>query len=293
MSEENRVFVRSDDVVLWLVIVFCFTVPVILVILWTITDRLYPPMLVSILLGIGTAALTYRYLGGTGMSELQLGALKVAGSAAMLLGTAGFTNWGLTTQMTRDFGPRAISILEEEKRTHLRELEQRNQEINRLKAELERETAGTHEALVQRVKTLSPDSFAGRGILDLARRGEGLFEKVKRTLSVRATVTEGPTGLSFDACADLGLATETVRIYPANDGSSTATERHVEARQSGRLSTDQCSNPNASFRIRLSCDIGKSLFPDSIVACSKDGNVGWREARAPRVFAVSIEVLSN
>ncbi len=294
MPDDDRPTIRSDDVVLWLIIVFCFSVPVLLVILWTVTDTLYPPMLVSILLGIGTAALTYRYLGGTRGSEFQVGALKVAGSAAMLLGTAAFTNWGLSSQMTRDHSPRTVSSLEQKNGELRRLVDNKGLEIADLKAKLERQTGVTQEALLQRVEELSPDSFAGRGILDLARKGVGPFSKVKRSVSVTATITEGPkTATEFHACSDLGLSGERVRIYPASTESDVASERSVEGRQTGRLPTDQCANRNASFRVRLSCEMGKILFPESIVSCRQDGNVGWRDPRASRTFSISIEVLAD
>ena len=294
MSDDSRVSIGSDDTVLWLVIVFCLTVPVVLVILWTVTDTLYPPMLVSILLGIGIAALTYRYLGGTRGSEFQVGALKVAGSAAMLLGTAAFTNWGLTSQMTRDHGPRSISSLEVKNRELSALVDDHEQEIVELKAQLERRTAASQEALLQRVGELTPDSFAGRGIRDLADKGVGPFSKVLRSVTLNATITEGPKGVgSFHACSDLGMANESVRIYPASPDGDFESDRSVEARQTGRLPTNQCGNSNASFRVRLSCEMGKVLFPDNVLSCTKDGNVGWSDPRASRIFPISIEVLTD
>ena len=294
MPEDNHPTIPSDDSVLLLIIAFCFSVPVILVIVWTVTDTLYPPMLVSILLGIGTAALTYRYLGGTKGSEFQVGALKVAGSAAMLLGTAFFSNWGLTSQMTRDHGPRTVSSLEAKNKELEVEIDKNATEIVELKAKLERQTGQSQEALLQSVRNTPPDSFAGRGILDLARKGIGPFSKVKRSLSVNATITEGPKSeTDFHACSDLGLSGEKVRIYPANRDSDTTSEIFIEGKQTGDLRTDQCANPKASFRVRLSCKMGKALFPDSIVSCAKDGNVGWKDPRSKRNFLISIEVLSD
>lgn len=294
MLEQGRATMRGDDVVLWLVIVFCLSVPVALVIHWTLNDTLYPPMLVSILLGIGTAALTYRYLGGTRGSEFQVGALKVAGSAAMLLGTAAFTNWGLAEQMTKDHGPRSISALEAKNRALREEAEHSEQTIRDLQAELESQTQVTQEGLLQRVAELTPDSFAGRGILDLASKGSGPFSKVKRSISANATVTEGPRGVSdFHACTDLGLVNESVRIYASNTDGELTSERSIEGRQTGRLSTDQCASRNATFRLRLSCEMGRALFPEHITACTSDGNVGWKDVRAPRTFPVSIEVLAQ
>lgn len=294
MADSDRLTMRGDDVVLWLVIVFCFSVPVVLVILWTVTDTLYPPMLVSILLGIGTAALTYRYLGGTRGSEFQVGALKVAGSAAMLLGTAAFANWGLADQMTRDHGPRAISSLEAKNLEMSAAMEKSEHDLSNLRAKVEYLTGVAQGALVQRVGELTPESFAGRGILDLAKKGVGPFSKVKRTLSVNATITEGPKGpAEFHACSELELSGENVRIYPSIKGGDSPSERFVEGRQTGRLPTDQCSNANATFQVRLSCEMGRALFPEKVLGCTKDGNVGWKDFRAPRVFPISIEVLAD
>jgi hypothetical protein len=73
---------EHDDHVLWIVIGFCLLVPVILVTVWQFTGKFYPPMLLSILLGIAVAALTYRYLGGSQGSVFSIGALKIVGCSS-------------------------------------------------------------------------------------------------------------------------------------------------------------------------------------------------------------------
>lgn len=58
-----------------------------------------PPVTVSILLATGLAALAYRYLGGIEGASFTVGALKLTGALAALIGIAWFINGKLTTQV--------------------------------------------------------------------------------------------------------------------------------------------------------------------------------------------------
>jgi hypothetical protein len=58
-----------------------------------------PPILLSILVATGIAALAYRFLGGLSGNSLQVGALKLTGALAALLGIALLVNSYLVDQM--------------------------------------------------------------------------------------------------------------------------------------------------------------------------------------------------
>lgn len=59
-----------------------------------------PPVFVSLFLATGVSSLIYRFLGGTKGASFTTGALKVGGSAALLLGTTWFLNTTLEKQMS-------------------------------------------------------------------------------------------------------------------------------------------------------------------------------------------------
>jgi hypothetical protein len=64
-------------------------------------DRI-PPIQVSFLLATGLAALTYRYLGGIEGASFAIGALKLGGTLAALVGIALIINDKLVQQIPRD-----------------------------------------------------------------------------------------------------------------------------------------------------------------------------------------------
>ena len=58
-----------------------------------------PPIVVSFLLATGLAALAYRYLGGISAASLKVGALKLTGALAALVGIAILVNGYLVSQV--------------------------------------------------------------------------------------------------------------------------------------------------------------------------------------------------
>ncbi len=69
--------------------------------LWLIKS---PPILISVFLGIGVAAVVYRFLGGIASgTSFTDGALKVGGSLGALLATASFINSPLVQQTTQSY----------------------------------------------------------------------------------------------------------------------------------------------------------------------------------------------
>jgi hypothetical protein len=57
-----------------------------------------PPIIVSFLLATGLAALTYRFLGGVEGASFAVGALKLGGALAALVGIAMLINRALVSQ---------------------------------------------------------------------------------------------------------------------------------------------------------------------------------------------------
>lgn len=299
-----------DDLVIIVVMAITLLTPILLVVWWTVEDRLFPPMLISILFGIAIATLTYRYLGGTEKSEFRVGALKLAGSAAMLLGTALLTNHGLSEQMTSELKPNRISelkqqiekmhiqnsVLKSEQQEYrssdaekLRRLEAQNSGLKEQMAEKERDAALRIVALVEK---LTPESDAGKDILELYRKKVGPFSPRKRFFDTKVRVVDKPRDInSFFACSDLQLEDENVQLTRMVDES--ADPLTINAQQRGLISDLFC-NPEMGAReysIQLSCEAGKVLFPDHIRDCGQDGRALWTSDK--RNFDVRIEVLSD
>jgi len=311
MTEENPGKVsKYDDFVIIVVLAITLVTPIILVVWWTVEDRLFPPMLISILFGIAIATLTYRYLGGTEKSEFRVGALKLAGSAAMLLGTTLLTNYGLSKQMTLELRPNLVSELQaqvvklraEQSALETKQKDDRsadNEKILQMQAEnrrlTERLEAKEHEMdgrLVALVAKLTPDSDAGKSVLDLYRKREGPFSSRKRFFDTLIRVVDKPRDPNaFFACSDLKLAEEDVRLTRLVDGSSDSVA--INAKQQGTIDDLVC-NPKTgerAFSIQVSCEAGKTLFPDHISGCGQNGGALWVSDK--RNFDVRVEVLSD
>ncbi|HHQ4675777.1 TPA: hypothetical protein ACSP2I_003119 [Aeromonas veronii] len=279
MSNPDR-----DDIVLLVVMAFCITTPVILTSLWAFSDRYYPPMLIAALLGIAIAALTYRYLGGTAGSEFSVGVLKVAGSAALLVGTMYFTNEGLAKQIDRDNAPNRLAKA-------IQERDDARRQIDELKTRLEVVEAEQSEVLISKIRQLKPSSSIGRQIAEMAKSGIGPFSEVIVVRDVNVTVVGYIQGREqFHACSDLEFADKRVRFSRPGDEVGDLPQP-APGRQVGLIAESVCRGPRR-FDIQLSCADGSRFFPEHITGCA-DSTVRWKERNGPRVFNLSAEVLAR
>jgi hypothetical protein len=76
-----------------------------------------PPIVVSFLLATGLAALTYRYLGGIEGTSFAIGALKLTGTLAALVGIAMLINSQLVSQTTVQVWYLSGRVVNEKKNT--------------------------------------------------------------------------------------------------------------------------------------------------------------------------------
>ena len=94
-SLEERI-VRSftaEDKVIVISIVITLLLSPLLAALWYLDDPIVvPPPIIAIFLGISVSALLYRFLGGVQNATLTVGALKVTGTAAVLIFIAMWSN---------------------------------------------------------------------------------------------------------------------------------------------------------------------------------------------------------
>lgn len=97
MPEVNNASGKTEDIVLISVMVMGFLGSVCIYVF----SLSVPPIVVAILLGAAISALVYRFLGGIPASTMfGVGALKLGGSLAALIGSAWFINQELTQQTT-------------------------------------------------------------------------------------------------------------------------------------------------------------------------------------------------
>jgi hypothetical protein len=273
-----------DDVVIVAIIIVCPAI--VLVIAWRMVEHQahYPPTLISTFLGIMVAALTYRFLGGTGEIEFKLGALKLAGSAALLLAVALIMGDRFRTenrlyedrgQHDRDMQPTKDEL--DEKRGTVKAL---SNELNKVKSEKEKlaqQLEASRGQLVDSVRKLPLDDAAAGELRAMARAGENPFVTELRQLQARVVVNGSVAAKgTYNICPDFFS-----KLYPtapnpeivvrrvAVDG--TPTQVKLTNRQN--LDLDFCKKLDRPLDLQMSCIDGLELFPDLIASC---------EGRVPR-----------
>jgi len=91
-ADSNR-SLNAEDLVIVIAIVITLLLSPLLAALWFLEKPiLIPPPIISIFLGIAVSALLYRFLGGVHNASFTVGALKVTGTAAILIGVAYWSN---------------------------------------------------------------------------------------------------------------------------------------------------------------------------------------------------------
>lgn len=288
MGDNNR-----DDVVLWIVIGFCLLTPVIMTTLWAFADLFYPPMLISVLLGIAIAALSYRYLGGTAGSEFSVGVLKVAGSAALLLGTAYLTNDGLTKQMDKENSANKLSAAIEKQTKVIQEKEELERKLEENQRQLEMTKKRSTEILISEIEKLKPKSLLGEQLVELARKRKGPFVEVTKSMNVAVTVVGYIKDKGkFNACNDFEFAGEHIRFARFCQMKNEEEIKSLVARQAGTIGSSICQKVPRKFDVQISCQDGFDLFPDYITGCETEGSVKWRIPNGDRTFQLTAEVLN-
>lgn len=281
---------NRDDVVLWLVLIFCFITPVVLASLWAFSGRFYPPMLLAVLLGIGVAALTYRYLGGTSGSEFSVGVLKVAGSAALLLGTTYITNQGFSSQMDADNSANKLMQVRKDRDRAIHDINSLQKKLDSATEQLEKTANQSVEESIFYAEKLSPTSVLGSKLVEMSRKRQGPFSAVQKFLTINVTATDATKDEgSFNACSDLALAGEDVRLTVEVGDEAVP----VLAKQSGIIESIICNRSGRRFDLQVSCKAGLKLFPEQILGCGEKGQVKWATPNGHRVFSVGLEVLSR
>ncbi|MCA9735269.1 MAG: hypothetical protein H6696_15780 [Deferribacteres bacterium] len=96
VSPENNHKNSFEDKVILTTIIFSLLIAVLLFLLSTIPGT---GTVVATFLGLGLAALVYRFLGGIGETSFQIRAWKIAGTGAFLIGTIWFIDSRLQTEV--------------------------------------------------------------------------------------------------------------------------------------------------------------------------------------------------
>lgn len=165
------------------------------------------PILVSIFLGTGIASLIYRFLGGTTGNTMQLGALKLTGTVAVLIGSSYFINKELSKQENESALNKVTTIPNEENWIALNldgePINLKLQEVDQIIKKPEKSPWSNLPLSLEQVnddkyKVLSSDDF-DLGVLENSELdGAGLFSKIEKTDLYVVTPRLKPFAKQFD-----------------------------------------------------------------------------------------------
>lgn len=106
VSNRRKQALSAEDIVIIIAIVITLLLAPALTVLWYLKEPiLVPPPIIAIFLGIAVSSILYRFLGGIHNASFTFGALKVTGSAAILIFVAWWSNEELKTFMP-DIAPK-------------------------------------------------------------------------------------------------------------------------------------------------------------------------------------------
>ena len=258
-----------DDLVLIGFASFCLLVSLYLR-LW---GGAIEPTFISIFVGVGVAAITYRYLGGTEGAQFSIAALKLGGSAALLLAVT----WWVGSAMTKERGLldidaralRAQRDATEVKQALERDIESKTAQISQLNLEVN----ASDKRFVERVANLDGDNRLVTELREALRNPSGAGSSLARKRQVRI-MNSGSVGgkKSFWICRDTyqgfypdqSRAGDTLRMMAVGiDGQPI----ELLVKYSGEIDRDVCSSNGRQFDMQVSCDASEALFPDLVTGC--------------------------
>lgn len=252
----------KDDLVMLGVMVICAGTAMTLIGLGMFTGHWPPAFPVAILIGAAVATLTFRYLGGTAPTTFGLGALKLSGSAALLVGIAYFGNIELDKQIGKAKTDNDLVTSERTLRNDIKTLRAENQKLKH---------DASDEGLLKRIQNESPQTPFANGLRDMAENEEGIFRRTRKT----RTSAIGIKSSSYQACRNLGLEGRRIRVLALQPETDTPFTLNLD---SGGLIDPQFCQDEAQngFKLQISCDAGLKLFPQDIQYCDANNQPKWK-----------------
>jgi len=270
-----------DDIVICVTVVLCLGIALFLAVQLVDGGSEYPPTLISTFLGISIAALTYRFLGGTGGTEFSVGLLKLGGSAALLLGTAWFVGDRLRDEIrlysSMNTYREQIGTLETERRA-------REGELDTLRRQVANAPAARGALTLAEIRKLKPDDPFVRDLRTLVEGEEGPFRRTIRDLVVKISViATDPVRPEFRICGNTLDALNEGTDVPSRqallsrtleDGSPVS----VRADRLGKIDADVCADADRQFDVQINCPVALTIFRDTIASCAEGGALRGRKA---------------
>lgn len=226
------------------------------------------PTFIGVFMGVAVAAITYRYLGGTDGAQFSIAALKLGGSAALLLAVT----WWVGSQMAKE-----RAALEQSNLTAKIATDQENvrlqKQLNAARSEVVTLTADQQrrdDAFLRRVASLDPGDQLVKELKAALSdpTGPGADVSRPRDLRIKNTGSLQAAG-SYWICPDVYRALKPdswgkdrkLRLVGPGEG------KQIDVKYDGLLDATGCEKPDRQFDMQISCDASAMIFPDLVTGC--------------------------
>ena len=252
----------------------------------------FPAILIAIATATAVSALIYRFLGGVAGASFTIGALKLAGTGAMLIGTAWWVDDRLTVELPTT--PSGISSAIQDRNEQIQDLkttvDQLQQEVkdasktaadaNQKRAIAERELTSerakapnkpTQDEVLAIIRMMKPGSPEATGLMAMEQNREGPWhvDQTETKVSIRGANYLG--GRRVAACASLNYGKNTVvditSLLQLNGKSLRASEP-LKVTGWEQISAYDCSS-DPTLQIQMSCQVLVDIFTEDAVKCDK------------------------
>lgn len=241
------------------------------------------PTFISIFLGIAVAAITYRYLGGAEGNSFNLAALKLSGSAALLVGVTWWVGSAMSKESRLFISSEAANLALDSKQE---EIDRSQEEIMELSGKLDRQKIAIDDLnlrvnsedreFVKRVRRLQPDDPLVKDLRNALKDPTGPGSKIARETSIKVMNSNALAGEGhYNICPDTFSKLFDGRTTEDNVLTFKSDKGEKDAKFLGMISTGSdgfCNKKPRKFDVQVSLDVSKELFPGIVDKCEGEQN---------------------
>jgi hypothetical protein len=253
----------------------------------------FPSTVVAILFSICIGTLAYTFLGGAGGASFQLGAVKLAGAAALIIIVFYLVDGPLEKNMTDveaiAAGKRAeglIKVANDAAKKASTERDALKERVAEMEAGNTIKQSEAAEAIVARVRKSKPNDPVGRGVLAIYHNGEGPFVRFLRRAEMQARfhnqVPKGTFWFCHDQQPDLRGKTVTLERGSGAEGTS----NKITLRAGSDIGWLQCKS--ITYDMQLGCDAAEELLS---LTCGSNG-IAWTETNGNKAYPIGASILN-
>ncbi|MGF1749651.1 hypothetical protein [Vibrio cionasavignyae] len=288
---KRKVSLCAEDYIILTVIIICLVSPVLMLGATQIYNIPFPPVVISVFLGIAVASLLYRFLGGTQGATFAIGALKVTGSAAILAGISWWTDSRLENQLSiynnktetlnelnstkqkLDSKNKYIFELKEEIRELKSEKDQETHKYNTTKLELTQLKSGNH--IPNFVRNLEPEDDVSEILRDIQYEKEGPWRQFSKSFTLMVSVVDYLPEGSVAACEEnIDKKLEIISDFTLN-GQVVRTKRPIIMDVKHYIRRGKDCKDKYKYQLQINCLDAAKIFTNKVLSCGEGKIAKW------------------